>query len=177
MQQDAFPVVTAISRFGESSGIAPFMQLYWSWPIAEIIHFTGICLLLGSVGIFDLRMLGVARGLSLGGLRRLIPYGVAGFLLSASTGVAFVVTAPDQYLHNPAWQTKMGFLAAAGINMVLFHATMARRVYVVAADAPAPPPARAFALVSLACWLAVIACGRVITAFRPPFHWCFWCGM
>jgi hypothetical protein len=177
MEHDSLLDVAAISRFGEISGIAPLMQLYWSWPIAEIIHFTGICLLLGSVGLFDLRMLGVARGLSLGGLRRLLPFGVTGFLLSATSGLAFVVTAPDQYLYNPAWQTKMGFLAAAGVNMLLFHATTARKVYALAADEVPLAAARIFAMVSLGCWLAVIACGRVITAFRPPFHWCFWCGV
>jgi hypothetical protein len=176
MEQDPFLDVAAIAQFGESSGIAPLMHLYWSWPTAEIIHFTGICLLLGTVGMFDLRMMGVVRGISLGGLRRLIPFGVAGFVLSATTGFAFVVTAPDQYLYNPAWQTKMGFLAAAGVNMVLFYVTVARKVHAMAADEAPPPVARLFAMVSLGCWLGVIACGRVITAFRPPFHWCFWCG-
>jgi hypothetical protein len=34
-----------------------------------------------------------------------------------------------------------------------------------------------FAGVSLAAWFGVIACGRVITAFRPPaWEWCAWCG-
>lgn len=176
MEHDPFPDVAAIARFGEDSGIAPLMRLYWSWPIAEIIHFTGICLLVGSVGLFDLRMMGVVRGISLGGLCRLIPFGVAGFLLSATTGFAFVVTAPDQYLYNPAWQTKMALLAAAGVNMVLFYLTVARKVHALAADEAPPAVARLFAMVSLGCWLGVIACGRVITAFRPPFHWCFWCG-
>lgn len=177
MGNDPILDVAAIARFGESSGIAALMHLFWSWPIAEIIHFTGICLLLGAVGMFDLRMMGVVRGISLGGLRKLIPYGVAGFVLSATTGFAFVVTAPDQYLYNPAWQTKMGFLVAAGVNMVLFYATVARQVHVLAADDAPPPVARIFAMVSLGCWLGVIACGRVITAFRPPYHWCFWCGV
>ena len=176
MEHDTILDVAAIAQFGESSGIAPLMHLYWSWPIAEIIHFTGICLLIGSVGMFDLRMMGVVRGIPLGALRRLIPFGVAGFVLSASSGVAFVLTMPDQYLYNPAWQTKMAFLAAAGINMVLFYLTVARKAHATAAaDAP-PVTARVFAFVSLGCWLGVIACGRVITAFRPPFHWCFWCG-
>jgi hypothetical protein len=32
------------------------------------------------------------------------------------------------------------------------------------------------AAVSLLCWIGVIVCGRLITFFRPPFFWCFWCG-
>jgi hypothetical protein len=175
MEHDPLLDVAAIAQWGERSGIAPLMHLYWSWPIAEIIHFTGICLLMGCVGMFDLRMMGLARGLSMGALRRLIPFGVMGFLLSAITGFAFVVTAPDQYLYNPAWQTKMGFLVAAGLNMALFHLTVARKVFALPPDGAPPAAARLFAMVSLGCWIAVITCGRVITAFRPPFHWCVWC--
>jgi hypothetical protein len=40
---------------------------------------------------------------------------------------------------------------------------------------PAPFRARIFTLVSLLAWTGVIACGRLITFYRPPFHWCFWC--
>jgi hypothetical protein len=48
-------------------------------------------------------------------------------------------------------------------------------VWATAADALPPLRARIFGAVSLLCWLGVIACGRVITAYRPPWHWCFWC--
>jgi hypothetical protein len=176
MQPDPILDIAAIQQWGESSGIASLMHLHWSWPIAEMLHFTGICLLFGSVGLFDLRMIGLVGGISLGALRRLIPFGVAGFALCAVTGFAFVVTAPDQYFYNPAWQTKMGLLLAAGLNMALFYLTAARRAHAQAADATPPAAARIFAMVSLALWLGVVTCGRVITAFRPPFHWCFWCG-
>jgi hypothetical protein len=176
MELDPLLDVAAIAQWGERSGIAPLMRRDWSWPVAEIIHFTGICLLFGSVGMFDLRMMGLVRGVSLGGLRRLIPFGVTGFLLCAITGIAFVVTAPDQYLYNPAWQTKMAILVVAGLNMGLFYLTMARKVHALGVDEPLPLAGRLFAIASLGCWMGVIACGRVITAFRPPFHWCFWCG-
>jgi hypothetical protein len=176
MQPDPMLDIAAIQQWGLDSGIAPLMFMRWSWPIAEMLHFTGICLLFGSVGLFDLRMMGLVRGMSLGALHRLIPVGVAGFTLCAVTGFAFVVTAPDQYFYNPAWQTKMAFLAGAGVNMVLFYLTVARRVHALAADAVPPAAARTFAVVSLLCWMGVITCGRVITVFRPPFRWCFWCG-
>ena len=65
------------------TGIFDLMYSAWGWPIAEIVHFTGICLLIGAVGTFDLRMMGFARGISLPALHRLVPFGVLGFLLSA----------------------------------------------------------------------------------------------
>ena len=33
----------------------------WAWPLCESIHFIGLSLLLGTVGFFDLRLLGFAR--------------------------------------------------------------------------------------------------------------------
>jgi hypothetical protein len=36
-------------------------------------------------------------------------------------------------------------------------------------------PARIIAVTSLACWIGVIICGRLLTFYRPPWHWCPWC--
>lgn len=174
---DADPLfdVAAIAQWARDVGIARYLFWRWGWPLNEILHFTGLCLLFGTVAIFDLRMLGVARGISLRALHRMVPFGVAGFGLSISTGLLFFVTMPDQYLYNPAFQLKLTAMALAGLNMVLFYATASRAVWAVADDALPPVRARVFGAVSLVCWLLVIACGRVITAYRPPWHWCAWC--
>jgi hypothetical protein len=159
------------------SGIYDVMYSAWGWPVVEIVHFTGLCLLMGTVGMFDLRMMGLVKGLSLSALHRLVPFGVLGFALSVGSGLMFVTSSPDQYLYNPAWQVKMGLLALAGLNMVLFYLTTSRRLQALGPDDAPPLAARVFAGVSLTCWLGVIMAGRVITAFRPPaWFWCAWCG-
>lgn len=173
--QAAFPDPAAIAQWASDMGISAMMTSQWGWPIVEVLHFFGLCLLFGTVGFFDLRILGVARGIPLRGLHRMVPFGLAGFALSVTTGSLFFVTAPDQYLYNPAMQTKLALMALAGINMLLFYAVAARGVWATADDAVPPRRARVFAVVSLLCWLGVITCGRVITAFRPPWNWCFWC--
>ncbi len=158
------------------AGIHALMTTRWGWPITECLHFVGLCLLFGTVGFFDMRMLGVARGIELRALHRLIPFGIAGFVISATTGGLFVMTTPDQYLHNPAFLTKLSLMLVAGVNMVLFYAICARTVWLTRPDELPPMPARVFGAVSLLCWLGVITCGRVITAFRPPaYYWCPWC--
>lgn len=176
MQADPLFDAAAIAGWARDIGIAGWMQSDWGWPITEICHFTGLCLLFGTVALFDLRMLGVARGIRMSALHRMVPFGVAGFALSISSGFMFVVTYPDQYLYNPAFQTKLALMGLAGINMLLFYLTTARAVWATAADAMPPLRARIFGAVSLLCWLGVIACGRVITTYRPPWNWCFWCG-
>jgi len=88
----------------------------------------------------------------------------------------FVMTAPEQYLHNPAFLIKLSLMLLAGLNMVLFYAIAARTVWLTGAHDLPPLRARFFGALSLLCWLGVMTCGRVITAYRPPaYFWCPWC--
>ncbi len=160
--------------FGQKSGIYAFMHSAWGWPTAESLHFTGLCLLIGTVGVFDLRMLGVARGIPMHALHKLVPWGVGGYLLNVTTGVMFVVSAPDQYLFNPAFQVKLSLMGVAGLNVLFFYRFVFAPVKAAGADA-VDPGARTAAAVSLMCWIGVIVCGRLITYYRPPYHWCLWC--
>ena len=54
-------MVDYLLAFSQSTGIFTFMNSPWGWPIAESVHFIGLSLLLGTVGVFDLRLLGLAR--------------------------------------------------------------------------------------------------------------------
>jgi hypothetical protein len=175
MQPDPIFDVAAIERFGIDSGIFGVMNSKWGWPIAESIHFFGLCLLMASVGMFDLRMMGVARGVPMSALHRFVPFGVAGWLMNVATGFCFFVSAPGQYLYNPAFQTKMMFMALAGANMAIFYLTTASAVQATGPDDLPLQRARLIAFVSLAAWVGVITAGRLITFYRPPEHWCAWC--
>lgn len=165
----------AIEQWARDAGIFGMMNSKWGWPIAEIVHFFGICLLIGTVGMFDLRMIGVARGLPMKELHRLVPFGIAGYAMCVATGFLFVVTAPGQYLYNPAMQTKIMLMMIAGVNMAVFYATTAAAVNAAGPDDLPPMRARLIGFVSLACWLGVIVGGRLVTFFRPPEFWCLWC--
>ncbi|GIS51033.1 MAG: hypothetical protein Ct9H90mP25_4670 [Gammaproteobacteria bacterium] len=57
-------MVELLTSFSKNTGIYSFMNSPWGWPTAESIHFLGLCLLIGCVGVFDLRMLGIGRGIS-----------------------------------------------------------------------------------------------------------------
>lgn len=151
------------------------MHSPWGWPIAESLHFFGLCLLIGTVGVFDLRMLGLGTGLSYTHLHRLIPFGVFGYCLNVITGTMFLSSAPDQYLYNPAFQTKLFLMGIAGSNMLIYYRTMNELVHKTSDEDTVIASAKIAAAISLACWCGVIVCGRLITYFRPPYHWCFWC--
>jgi len=116
-------MIELLSGFSSRTGIYDFMNSPWGWPTLESIHFLGLCMLIGSVGVFDLRMLGVGQGIAYKDLHKLVKFGVVGYLLNVTTGTMFLTTSPDQYIYNPAFQTKMLFMLLAGLNMLWFYAT------------------------------------------------------
>ena len=138
----------------------------WVWPICEIIHFVGMSLLIGVVGLLDLRLLGVAKGLPAEAVKRLVPWGVAGLALNVITGYVFVAGAPAgpvEHLTNTAFQLKAAFMLLAGINVGVFHVTGASRALrAVGPGADAPFAAQIVAATSLVLWLGVIYFGRMI---------------
>lgn len=142
-------------------------NISWAWPLCESIHFIGLSLLLGTVGFFDLRLLGFARRIPIAALHRLIPLGVAGFAMNAATGVCFLAGTPDQYFINAAFQAKVLFFLVAGLNVAAFYLVMFRRVRDVGPGEHAPLFARIIGGVSLCCWIGVMTAGRLLTFYRP----------
>ena len=154
----------------ESTQISWVMRnVPWAWPICESIHFIGLSLLLGTVGFFDLRLLGFARRVPMAALHRLIPIGVTGFVMNAATGFCFLAGAPDQYFMNDAFQVKVAFLLVAGANVAAFYLTMFTKVRSVGPGEQAPFFARMIGGVSLCCWIGVMTAGRLLTFYRPTF--------
>lgn len=145
----------------------PIMSSHWGWPICETLHFFGLSLLIGTVGMFDMRLLGLAKRIPFAALHRLIPWGIGGYILNVITGSMFLVSAPDQYLYNSAFHLKMLFMALAGLNVLAFYTTMFRRLVALPAGAGAPWPARWIGGASLFLWTGVVIFGRLLTFYRP----------
>ena len=97
----------------------------WFWPILEMLHFIGLALLVGIIGLYDFRLLGVAKSVPLNALNRLIPWALVGFAITATTGFVFVVgnafKPPIDLFLNLSFQLKMLFLALAGANAAYFY--------------------------------------------------------
>jgi len=139
----------------------------WSWPIAESIHFFGLVLLAGTVGAFDLRLLGLAKGIRPADLHRLLKFGLIGFGLSLVTGLLFISGAPEQYFYNRAFHLKAIGFFVMGINVALFYSMEFRVVQALGPDDDSPRSAKAMAAVSLTVLVAIMLFGRMLTFFRP----------
>lgn len=147
--------------------VEPIMTSRWGWPICETLHFLGLSLLIGTVGMFDLRLLGVARHIPIAALHKLIPWGIGGYVVNVTTGSMFLMTAPDQYLYNSAFHLKMLFMAVAGLNVLTFYSAMFRKVRVLGAGADVPFAAKLIGGASLFLWTGIIIFGRLLTFYRP----------
>jgi len=168
-------IIATLAEFGARTGIAAFMNTAYGWAAIESIHFIALAVLLGTVGLFDLRVLGVARAVPMPAIHRLVPFGVAAFFVNVLTGTMFLITMPGYYVFNPSFQLKLVFMLVAGINVVVFYAFLARRIRNTGCEADAPFAVKLAASISLAAWIGVITCGRFITVFKPPFFSCPWC--
>ncbi len=135
--------------------------------MCETVHFLGLSLLVGTIGMFDLRLLGMAKRVPIVALHRLVPWGILGYALNVVTGSLFLMTEPREYIYNPAFHFKMLFMALAGFNVLAFYLTTFRTVKVLGSGDDAPRVAKVMASVSLVVWIGVIVCGRFLTFYRP----------
>lgn len=127
----------------------------WAYPALEVVHIIGIALLFGSLMVLDLRLTGLGRALPLEALARLaLPVSLGGFLLAAASGLVMFAADAAGLLTHPAFQLKFLLICAAGLNAALFHARGGLR--------KADGTAFTQAVLSLALWMGVIACGRAI---------------
>jgi hypothetical protein len=166
--------VDAVVRFQHASGFPHWVNTHSAaWPVGETLHFLGLCLLIGAVGIFDLRLMGVAKAMPFAPLKRLLPWGVFGFVICMLTGIGFVLGnafAPGEYVRNVAFIWKIGFILFAGLNLLVFHASgLAQRVERLGPGEAAPVPARIIGACSLASWMAVIFFGRFLPVLGDAF--------
>jgi hypothetical protein len=155
----------------EASGVGQAMrQWLWLYPSVEIVHILGIGLLFGSIAVLDLRLLGFSRSIS---VRRLashvLPWTAASFFLIIPSGLAMFTAHATEFVQSEVFVLKMLLILAAGVNAALFHTITFRTAEVWDSEemrqlAP-PPSARAAGAISIALWISVIACGRLLAYF------------
>jgi hypothetical protein len=135
----------------------------WVWPILEDLHFIGLIVLLGTIGLLNLRILGFLKQLPVAPLHRFLPWGIAGFALNVITGFLFYLGMPGFYVLNFVFQLKIFAIMLAGAVLLLFYCSSAfRTLERVGAGEDAPFSAKLVAAASILLWIAVILLGRYI---------------
>ena len=135
----------------------------WVWPVLEDLHFLGLILILGSMGVLNLRILGFLKQLPVAPLHRFLPWGIAGFFINVVTGLLFFLGMPGFYTVNVIFQIKMLTVLLAGGNLLLFNCTSAfRALEHLGPGEEAPRFAKFIAASQIFLWIAVIVLGRYI---------------
>jgi uncharacterized membrane protein len=138
----------------------------WWWAFMMDLHFVGLVLLIGTVGILDLRMLGFAKQIPIRTLHGLMPWAMAGFGLNLVTGVLAFTGMDQYYTYDWAFWLKMLAIILLGLNVAAFYLTGAfDSVERLGPGDDAPPLAKFIAATSLFLWFAVITLGRYIQSF------------
>ncbi|WP_420418285.1 hypothetical protein [Pacificispira sp.] len=141
-----------LTALAETPPAAYLRGARWGYAAVNASHILGIALLIGAVVPMNLRLLGWhGKALdSVALIRVLRPCAMAGLILAVLTGLLLFSIQPADYLALSVFQAKLA-LIALGTAAALWGS---RRT------PPAHP--RAHALVSLACWIAALICGRMI---------------
>ena len=135
----------------------------WWWAFMMDLHFIGLVLVVGTIGLFHLRVLGFANQVPIAPLHKLVPWGIAGFGINVVTGLLAFIGMPTFYSHDIAFVLKIVAVLLAVTTLGLFYQTSAfRDCEAVGPGQDAPPRAKFIAGISLVLWFAVVVLGRYI---------------
>jgi hypothetical protein len=136
----------------------------WLFPCIESIHVLSIALVVGSITMLDLRLLDVnLRDRPVEELTaEILPWTWASFGVAVCTGALLFSSNATKYWGTVPFRAKMLLLVLAGINMVVFHATINRSVGVWGHQAHTPRAAKISGGISLGLWIGVVSFGRWI---------------
>lgn len=162
---------TLLDAIGDSSVGMFIAESATAFPWIEVAHVLGIVVVFGSILLVDLRLIGLAGRdyPPLSFSRTILPVTWGAFIIAVITGALMFTSNPHGYFDNNMFRVKMLLLVLAGLNMFVFHLVTMRGGRVNDGPGPLPGGARIAGLISVALWLAVIACGRWIGFTMSPF--------
>ena len=160
-KEDGRGMASPLESFVEWLAQTPISQTIqkvdWIIPTAQTIHILAIAAVIGSMGLLDLRVLGVAaRSQSLSSVsQRLLPWVWRALIVLLLSGLVLITGEPGRSLVNTIFQVKMLLVVLAAVLTFFLERSLRARD-----DAPAD--AKAIAAFSLAIWIAIVFAGRWI---------------
>lgn len=148
-----------------SSSLNHFINSYsWIWPALESLHFIGLCMLVGSLLVVDLKIIGFNKGTFFGSIKNFIFVTLIGFTINLITGIAFLFGDPNRYFFNPSFQLKMLLIFLAIVNALYlsFRMHKIKLVGQMYQSTSTPIDIKIVAGFSLILWACVIVLGRFI---------------
>ena len=100
------------------------------YALVESVHVLTLCIFVGLALMFDLRLLGVMmRRVPVSEVaHRLLPWTVAGFVVMVISGALLFYAIPVRSYQSIFFRFKVVMLILAGLNVLVFHSGIYRRV-------------------------------------------------
>ena len=155
----------AVCKWLEQTPVgAAVRESLWLFPALETLHLLGMIVLVGTIGAFDLRLLGwvMLRQRVSDLANRLLPWTWVGFAVQVITGALLFSSEAVKVYSNPAFRFKMLLILLAGLNALIFHLVVFRNVAAWDNREVTPVPAKIAGLVSILLWIGIVAAGRFI---------------
>jgi hypothetical protein len=141
---------TAFAEWAMSSPLA--------YPVANVVHVLALVLLLGGIGLVDLRVVGLFQRLPLQPLASaLIPIAATGVLILAASGSVMFAADARALAESWTFRLKLLLIATAIANVALFRWRFGK----IMPERPSAG-AKVLALASFLLWLGVAIAGRMI---------------
>jgi hypothetical protein len=156
-----------MSSAAHFEGMQTFVNAHeWVWAVCQMIHYVGVSMIVGIIGILDLRILGLFKSIPAKAFRPLVPWAIGAFVANLMTGLVFLTgkdSGPSYFLDNLSFRLKMLFVLLAFVNLLIFQLTgLEDRVYATPAGGDAPTAAKVVSVFSLVVWLLIIFFGRTL---------------
>ena len=156
----------------EATSLGVFVrESLWGFPILVAIHIVTLVFSVGIVVWLDLRLLGVSMtGVPVSRVyRRLMPLAFVGFAIMVVTGVTLLTGFATSAYKNPYFRVKLIALLVAGVNALVYHTNVERRISLWDRSPVPPGAARMAGLISILAWTTVILAGRMMsyTLYTP----------
>ena len=144
---------SALGQWARGSAIA--------YPVANVLHLLGLVLLIGGIGVVDLRLAGFLRSLPTVPLAKaMTPFALAGVGLLALSGAVMFAADAGPMVASEIFRLKLALIGLGLAHAVLFRWLWRHRLD--SWEASPPLAGRLMALGSLGLWLSVGALGRWI---------------
>lgn len=132
-----------------------------AYPAANLVHILGLVMLVGGIGIVDLRLAGLGQRIPLAPLAHVLtPIAITGVILLLVSGFLLFAADAGPLMKSAMFLRKMVLIAIALVNALAFQALSRGRID--AWDEGPPIAARVMALLSLLLWLTIATFGRLI---------------
>ncbi|MEM7501787.1 MAG: hypothetical protein AAF417_07070 [Pseudomonadota bacterium] len=148
----------------EESSLALWVaESLWGYPFMLSLHVIGLSMAVGVFAMRDLALLGAIGGLSVGGLKSLLPVGWVGLAINASSGAALFSSQATFFVTNTPFLIKIGTILLATIcAAAIGKALKTADPLVPEGEANRPTSLSVLPLVSLCLWTGAIVAGRLI---------------